>query len=91
MTQARHAGHALRFGRHTVRLPRSRFRRIALGVGLLLGGVLWFLPIVGLWMFPLGIMVLSIDFHPLRRVRRRFDVWWGRWRSRSGAKKADRG
>ncbi|HWA92501.1 MAG TPA: hypothetical protein VG889_20880 [Rhizomicrobium sp.] len=87
MTQASASGHSLRFGRHTIRLPRSKFTRILLGVGLLMGGMLWFLPILGLWMFPLGIMVLSIDFHPLRRLRRRFDVWWGRWRARQQAKK----
>src|SRR6185312_3140236 len=88
MPDAHAAGHALRFGRHTIRLPRSKFQRVALGAGLLMGGMLWFLPILGLWMFPLGIMVLSIDFHPLRRMRRRFDVWWARRRQRkNGAKK----
>ncbi|MBV9991862.1 MAG: hypothetical protein JOZ72_11280 [Alphaproteobacteria bacterium] len=74
------AGHSLRFGRHTIKLPRSKFQRVALGIGLLIGGLLWFLPVLGLWMFPLGIMVLSIDFHPLRRMRRRFDIRWARWR-----------
>lgn len=80
MEEAPASGHKLRFGSHTIQLPRSRFRRVALGVGLVIGGMLWFLPILGLWMLPLGIMVLSIDFHPLRRARRRFDTWWGRWR-----------
>ena len=82
------AGHSIRFGQHTIKLPRSKFWRVSLGIGLLLGGCLWFLPILGLWMFPLGIMVLSIDFHPLRRLRRRFDTWWGRWRQRRAAAKA---
>ncbi len=90
MTQASAAGHSLRFGRHTIRLPRSKFLRVLLGIGLLLGGFLWFLPILGLWMFPLGIMVLSIDFHPLRRFRRRFEVWWTRWRGK-GKKKGPGG
>ncbi len=75
-------GHRLRFGNHSIRLPRSRLLRILLGVGLLVGGMLWFLPILGLWMLPLGIMVLSIDFHPLRRTRRRAETWWGRRRPR---------
>jgi hypothetical protein len=47
--------------------------------------MLWFLPILGLWMLPLGIMVLSIDFHPLRRARRRFETWWGRRRKHATA------
>jgi hypothetical protein len=61
-------------------LPRSKLKRVLLGSALLLGGLLWFLPVLGLWMLPVGITVLSIDFHPLRRARRRFDAWWGRRR-----------
>ncbi len=60
------------------RLPRSRGLRIALGVGLLLGGVLGFLPVVGFWMLPLGLLVLSVDIPWVRRGRRRVAVWWGR-------------
>ena len=84
MPDASAKGHSLRFAGHTIRLPQSKFRRVALGIALLIGGLLWFLPILGLWMFPLGIMVLSIDFHPLRRLRRRFDSWWGRRRKKKG-------
>ena len=73
-------GHHLRFGNHSIPLPRSKLKRLLLGSALVLGGLLWFLPVLGLWMLPLGIMVLSIDLHPLRRARRRFDVRWRRWR-----------
>jgi hypothetical protein len=39
-------------------------------------------------MLPHGIIVLSIDFHPLRHARRRFDTWWeGRGRSVPGRNK----
>ena len=31
------------------------------------GGVLGFLPILGFWMFPLGVVILSLDFPPLKR------------------------
>jgi len=89
MREARAEGHRLRFGNHSIRLPRSRFLRVLLGCGLLLGGMLWFLPILGLWMLPLGIMVLSIDFHPLRRLRRRFDTWWGRRNQRRAQARAE--
>jgi hypothetical protein len=51
--------------------------------------MLWFLPVLGLWMLPVGIMVLSIDFHPLRRARRRFDTWWGRRKQRRALARAE--
>lgn len=66
-------------GRH-VKLPRSRVRRIALGIGLILAGLVGFLPILGFWMIPLGLAVLSIDLPFARRLRRRAIVWWGRRR-----------
>jgi hypothetical protein len=66
--------------RHGIRLPHRRGARIALGVGLILGGLLWFLPIVGIWMLPLGVVVLSVDLPRVRRFRRRVSVRWGRAR-----------
>ena len=71
-------GPGLRFGRHRVALPASRLFRILLGIGLVIGGLLAFLPVLGIWMLPLGILVLSVDLHVVRRLRRRFDVKWGR-------------
>ena len=53
--------------------------RILIGVLCLLGGVLGFLPILGFWMFPLGLMILSIDFPPIRRFRRKNSVRLARW------------
>jgi hypothetical protein len=80
MAHAAKLRHKLRFGRHTISLPGSRLHRSILGVGLIVGGLFWFLPILGLWMLPLGLLVLSVDFHGIRRLRRRFDRWWGRRR-----------
>ncbi|SLN50238.1 hypothetical protein [Oceanibacterium hippocampi] len=62
------------------RLPASRVARIAIGVLLVIGGLLGFLPVLGFWMIPLGAMVLSIDLPAVRRLRRRVEVWWGRER-----------
>ncbi len=76
------SGPALRFGRHRVSLPASRIFRILLGAGLCVGGVFSFLPVLGIWMLPLGILVLSVDLPPVRRLRRRFDVYWGRSQTR---------
>ena len=55
-------------------LPRGRGTRIALGVALIAGGVLGFLPILGFWMIPLGLFVLSLEFSAIRRLRRRLIV-----------------
>jgi len=72
--------HRIDFGGRRVPLPRSRALRIALGVALVLGGLVGFLPVLGFWMIPLGIIVLSIDIAVARRLRRRSVVWWGRRR-----------
>ena len=65
-------------------MPRSRLSRIALGIGLIVGGVLGFLPVLGFWMIPLGLLVLSYEFALIRRRRRRLIVWWER---RKGSKR----
>ena len=41
--------------------------RMGIGVLLIIGGVLGFLPVLGFWMIPLGIIVLAIDIIWLRR------------------------
>ena len=65
------------FGRK-ISMPHSRPLRIAIGVFLIIFGILGFLPILGFWMIPLGLLVLSIDLPFVRRLRRRVEVWWGR-------------
>jgi hypothetical protein len=54
-----------------IKLPRSRALRIALGIALGLADLVGFLPVVGFWMFPLGLIVLSVDLPLVRRARRR--------------------
>lgn len=61
-------------------MPRSRGLRITIGVLLTIGGFLGFLPVLGFWMVPLGLLVLSYEFALVRRHRRRFVVWWERRR-----------
>jgi hypothetical protein len=41
-------------------------------------GLFGFLPILGFWMIPLGLIVLSYDFASVRRARRRTAVRFGR-------------
>lgn len=77
----------VRFGRWRMPLPRSRGLRVALGGALVVGGLLGFLPVLGFWMLPLGVVVLSADSPAMRRLRRRAEVRFGRrWPfSRRGA------
>ena len=48
------------------RRPSARLVRIPIGLLLVAGGVFSILPILGLWMLPLGLMLLAIDFPPLQ-------------------------
>ena len=72
----------IRFGQKTFRLPASRLFRIPIGILLIVLGVLGFLPILGFWMIPLGLLVLSVDIPAVRRWRRRVTVRFGAWLKR---------
>ncbi|TDR31472.1 hypothetical protein [Aquamicrobium defluvii] len=61
-------------------LPRSRRARISIGVSLITFGCFGFLPVLGFWMIPLGLLILSYEFARVRRWRRRSAVWWERRR-----------
>jgi len=70
--------HELIVGSWRMRLPQSRGLRIAIGIVLVCGGIVGFLPILGFWMVPLGLIVLSHDLAFVRRQRRRLAIWWAR-------------
>jgi hypothetical protein len=61
-------------------LPQSRPLRIGIGILLVAFGLLGFLPVLGFWMIPLGLLVLSVDLPIVRRWRRQLTVWWHRKR-----------
>ena len=44
-----------------LRKPGSAWIRVPLGLALILGGLVGFLPILGFWMVPLGFIVLARD------------------------------
>ena len=46
--------------------PSARLVRVPIGLLLVVGGIFSILPILGLWMLPLGLMLLAIDFPPLQ-------------------------
>ncbi|WP_084032843.1 hypothetical protein [Chelativorans sp. J32] len=72
--------HHISFAGRRIRMPRSRGARIAIGSILIVLGFFGFLPILGFWMVPLGLFVLSYDVPAIRRFRRRLEVWWHRRR-----------
>lgn len=58
-----------------LRRPRARWVRIPAGLLLILGSLLSILPIFGLWMLPLGLVLLAEDVKPLRRGMDRVLAW----------------
>jgi hypothetical protein len=65
---------------HFRRLKQTEKTWLRRGVGILLviGGILGFLPVLGYWMFPLGLALLSVDSATARRLYRVLRVLWGR-------------
>ena len=64
-------GAAVRF----LRKPSGRWLRIPVGLLLIIGGILSFLPILGVWMLPLGLVLLAEDSPALRTWRSRILDW----------------
>jgi hypothetical protein len=81
------AGRALRW----LREPSSRWVRIPLGVLLILSSFFSFLPILGLWMLPLGLLLLAQDIPVLRAPTGRALIWlerqWVQWKRRRRAER----
>ncbi len=60
--------------------------RSLLGVLLMIGGVLGFLPVLGFWMFPLGLAFVALDVPP---ARPRIDRWMLRLAAQAGCSSVD--
>jgi hypothetical protein len=60
-------------------LPETRIGRTLLGVAFVIGGLFSFLPVLGIWMLPLGLFILSVDWAFIRRRRRQAEVRFSRW------------
>ena len=58
-----------------LREPTARMWRIPTASLLLLGGVFGFLPILGFWMLPLGLVLLAVDFPALQPPLARMLHW----------------
>ncbi len=50
-----------------LRQPSSRAVRIPVAGALVVGGVFSFLPVLGLWMLPVGVVLMAQDVKPLRK------------------------
>ncbi|KQX42820.1 hypothetical protein ASD04_02335 [Devosia sp. Root436] len=66
-----------------IRRPEARWIRIPLGLLLVLGGIFSFLPVLGIWMLPLGLLLLALDLVFLQgpvnsaivRGTRKWNIW----------------
>lgn len=66
-----------------LRQPTSRLVRIPLSALLILGGIFSFLPILGLWMLPLGLLLIAQDIPFLQKPLARALGWIERkWMAR---------
>ncbi len=62
-----------------LRHPDARWIRIPVGIIAIVGGVFSFLPVLGIWMLPLGLLLLAYDIPILRKPIGRFTIW-AAWR-----------
>ncbi len=70
-----------------LRQPTSRGVRIPLAALLILGGIFSFLPVLGLWMLPLGLLLFAQDLPFLQGPLVRMLTWIERkWTERQRAK-----
>ena len=69
-----------------VRDPKSRWIRLPLGILCIIASFFWFLPVVGLELFPIGLLLIAVDVPFLRRPVARMMLWleekWVRLRRR---------
>ena len=62
-------------GARWLRQPDSRLVRIPVALLLIVGGVFSFLPVLGLWMLPLGLALIAVDVPALRPPLARVLRW----------------
>lgn len=77
-----------------VRRPRLHIVRIPLAILLILGGIFSFLPVLGIWMLPLGAFLLALDLPFLQGPLNRLSFWvqrkWQNWSRARRDRKAAR-
>ncbi|MEO5808307.1 hypothetical protein [Devosia sp.] len=77
-----------------LRKPEARIVRIPLGILFVCGGLLSFLPVLGIWMLPLGLLLLALDLvflqGPINTAILRGTRKWTTWSRKRRDKKAAR-
>jgi hypothetical protein len=78
-----------------LRHPDARWVRIPIGLLCIVAGFLWFLPVLGLWLLPLGLLLLAYDVPFLRKPVGYFTIWstekWVAFRQWLARKRGTRG
>lgn len=85
--------HALLPALRWLRSDRSRPVRIPVGILCIIASFFWFLPVVGLEFFPIGLLLIAQDVPFLREPAGKLTLWlvdqfeklqslWRRWRRR---------
>ena len=70
-----------------LRKPSSRYLRIPVARLLIIGGIFSFLPVLGLWMLPLGLLLFAQDVPLLQKPMARMLGWVERkWTERQRRK-----
>jgi hypothetical protein len=76
---------------HWLRSPQSRKVRLPLGILLIIASFLWFLPVVGIELLPIGLLLVAQDVPFLKKPVGRATLWlehkWIAWRRRRRARK----
>ena len=78
-----------------LRRPGARWIRVPLAILLILGGIFSFLPVLGIWMLPLGLLLLALDLAILQgpvntailRGLRKWTLWRRKRRDAKAAKR----
>lgn len=74
---------------HRLRAPSATWIRVPAGILLMLGGVFSFLPVLGIWMLPLGLILLAYDVPflkaPIGSALVRGERRWREWKRRRRA------
>jgi hypothetical protein len=66
----------IKIGSYSCSLPDYAPARILIGILLICAGLVGFLPFLGFWMIPLGILILSYDIPRVRLFRQKVVAWW---------------
>lgn len=66
-----------------LRRPRGVWIRVPVAASMIAGGVFGFLPLLGFWMVPLGLLLLALDVPLLKPPVARMVLWienkWRAW------------